>query len=79
MPYSPGFDYKSFKLIDLTATQSPDIAQAVHVDKAEDELGAGDQVSIISRATATGFLGGGNAKGPYNLLPKGIYVWLCER
>ena len=57
--FSSGFDYKSFKLIDLTATQSPDIAQAVHVNKAEDELGAGDQVGIIWHISVTWYMHAG--------------------
>lgn len=40
-----GFDSKSCTVLNLLAEQSPDIAQAVHVNKSVEELGAGDQVS----------------------------------
>eukprot|EP00731_Ephydatia_muelleri_P037949 Em0608g2a len=40
---SKGFDSKSCTVLNLLAEQSPDIAQAVHVNKSAEELGAGDQ------------------------------------
>lgn len=82
---SKGFDYKTASIIIAIEEQSVDIAQAVHVNKPLEEMGAGDQGIMFGYATdeheslmpATAHFANQLGHRLTEVRKKGILPWVC--
>lgn len=69
LSFPPGFDYKTCNVLVALEQQSPDIAQGVHLDRKEEDVGAGDQVGAFSHSCLT-------HSGSQNWVGNKFMMWL---